>query len=554
MRTFSQDEKLTFTPAAAEKDALRCIYAYPNEYSVGICSLGYQLVWSWLSVRTDVHVARLFTDASEPIMRNPDLIGFCFSWELDYAHILAMLEEQGLSLRSEQRADWEPIVFGGGPVLTANPEPYADFFDVVLLGDGEDLLDAFIQAFQSVRGSSGSRRDRLTALTQVPGVYVPALYEVEYQSLDGPISSISPISDTVPAWVTKQTYRGNKLAVSSVVTQRMAWENIFMVEVVRSCPEMCRFCLASYVTLPFRSASVQDSLLPSIEEGMQLTDRIGLLGASVTQHPHFDELLDFMLRPALEHIRLSIASVRTNTVTEKLAAALAKRGTKSLTVAVESGSDRMRSIVNKKLSSEEIREAVVQAQAGGLEGFKLYGMVGLPGEHMEDVEETVAMMQRLQEAAPHLKLTLGCSTFAHTPFQWYGLSKDGESRLEYLDKEMRRLSVDFRPESYKWSIIQALLSRGDRRLGRLLEQVRLFGDSKGSFRRAFKELRGQLPPLEYYVHRQCAIGEEILPWSHLHGPLPETTLVGTNVAAHSGRTGSRNTYQCGRRAWHSVAS
>lgn len=159
---------------------------------------------------------------------------------------------------------------------------------------------------------------------------------------------------TVPPVVNKQTYRGPALARSTVVTPRMAWESIYMVEVVRSCPEMCRFCLASYASLPFRAPPVGDALIPAIEAGLAVTDRIGLLGASVTQHPQFDELLRFMMDPARSHVRMSIASVRTNTVTQQLASALAARGTRSLTVAVESGSERMRRVVNKKLLQEEI--------------------------------------------------------------------------------------------------------------------------------------------------------------------------------------------------------
>ncbi len=287
-----------------------------------------------------------------------DLLGFSFSWELDYKNILSLLEQTGTPLLASQRPPSAPLVFGGGPVLTANPEPYAAFFDVVLLGDGEDMLRAFCDAYAATGGvvactTPEQRIELLTALAQVPGVYVPQLYTVTYRAVDGPIERIKA-APGVPATVTKQTYRGNKLARSTVVSPRMAWESIYMVEVVRSCPEMCRFCLASYASLPFRAAPVADSLVPAIEEGLAVTDRIGLLGASVTQHPEFDELLEYLLQPARAHVRMSIASVRTNTVTQRLAGALAARGTRSLTVAVESGSARMRRVVNKKLGTEEI--------------------------------------------------------------------------------------------------------------------------------------------------------------------------------------------------------
>jgi radical SAM superfamily enzyme YgiQ (UPF0313 family) len=351
------------------------------------------------------------------------------------------------------------------------------------------------------------------------------LYRVEYN--DGDITSILPIDSNIPATITKQTYRGNTLSVSSVVTEKAAWENIFMVEVVRSCPEMCRFCLASYLTLPFRVADVEGSLIPAIDNGLKVTNRLGLLGASVTQHPEFTELLEHLSQPKYDDIRLSVSSVRTNTVTVQLAETLAKRDSKSLTIAVESGSERVRRIVNKKLETADIFQAASNAKAGGLKALKLYGMAGIPGEDMSDIDETVAMLRSLKKATPGLRLTFGCSTFvpkAHTPFQWFGVNKDAEKRLKSLQKQLTSQGIDFRPESYNWSVIQALISRGDRRLSYILELTRNYGDSIGSYRRAFKELRGKLPELDFYVH-QTWDTDQILPWQHIHGPLPQATLV-----------------------------
>lgn len=517
-------EKLLFTPATPSMDAIPTIFAFPNEYSVGITSLGYQVVWATLAAREDLQVARLFTDVHEAIAA-PELLGFSVSWELDYINILNILESLDIPLRAKERSSEHPLVFGGGPVLTANPEPYADFFDVILLGDGEILLGEFIEAYKTVRDAD--RHTQLRHLATVPGLYVPSLYHVTYDSPDGPVCSIEPIDNDIPATLQKQTYRGNTLSASTVVTEKAAWESIYMVEVVRSCPEMCRFCLASYLTLPFRIADVESSLIPAIARGLQVTNRLGLLGASVTQHPEFDQLLDYLNRPEYDHVRLSLSSVRTNTVTPKLAETLVKHDSRSITIAVESGSDRVRQIINKKLTNDEIIQAGMNARAGGLSNIKLYGMVGLPGEEMEDLEQTVSMMKTLKKAAPGLRLTLGCSTFvpkAHTPFQWFGVNRQAEKRLQFLQKHLRSQGIEFRPESYNWSVIQALLSRGDRRLSHLLELTRHYGDSLGSYRRAFKELRSQLPGLDFYVHENWNL-ERTLPWSHLQGPLPQATLV-----------------------------
>jgi radical SAM superfamily enzyme YgiQ (UPF0313 family) len=519
-----QDETLLFTPVAGSGDALSVVYAFPNDYTIGITSLGYQVVWATLAQRADVTVSRLFTDSREPLPSPIELLGFSLSWELDYGNILTLLETLDIPIRSADRGEEHPLVFGGGPVLTANPEPFADFFDVILLGDGETLVDEFLDAMIRLRTSP--RRERLHHLAQVPGVYVPALYQVTYDAAAGGVLTIQPIAADIPATVQKQTYRGNVLSTSTVVTERAAWENIFMVEVVRSCPEMCRFCLASYLTLPFRTASLESSLMPAIEKGLAVTDRLGLLGASVTQHPEFATLLDYLNRPQFDDVRLSIASVRTNTVNQQLAETLTRHGTRSITIAVESGSERVRDIVNKKLTNDEIVEAAINARAGGLSAMKLYGMAGIPGETMDDLEQTAAMMVQLKKAAAGLRLTLGCSTFvpkAHTPFQWQGVNREAEKRLKYLQKQLRPQGIDFRPESYNWSVIQTLISRGDRRLSHLLERVRHYGDSLGSYRRAFKEMKGTLPPLEFYVHQDWDLHQP-LPWDHLVGPLPKATL------------------------------
>jgi len=350
---------------------------------------------------------------------------------------------------------------------------------------------------------------------------------VTYTDPTGTIEAIHSIESGVPAVVEKQTYRGSVLSASTVVTEKAAWENIYMVEVVRSCPEMCRFCLASYLTLPFRVADIESSLIPAIARGLTVTNRLGLLGASVTQHPEFEALLDYLNQPEFDDVRVSIASVRTNTVTPKLVETLVKHDTKSVTIAVETGSDRLRRVINKKLETDEIIEAAIVAKANGLSHLKLYGMAGIPGEAAEDLDATVQMFKAIKKAAPGLRLSFGCSTFvpkSHTPFQWFGVNPQAEKRLQHLQKHLRPLGVDFRPESYNWSVIQALISRGDRRLSPLLELTRHYGDTLGSYRRAFKELRGKLPELDYYVHANWQPGQT-LPWSHLQGPLPEATLL-----------------------------
>jgi radical SAM superfamily enzyme YgiQ (UPF0313 family) len=514
------------------------VLAFPSTYSVGITSLGYQIVWATLARRGDVDVRRLFTDQGDPPHRCCDLFGLSLSWELDGPVLLELLERQGIPLWSEQRGEGDPIVFGGGPVLTANPEPLAPFLDVVLLGDGESLLPAFLDALQAHRGLP--RAERLRALSRVDGVYVPALYAPRYTS-EGELLGVEPIEPGIPATVAKQTWRGNTLSHSTVITPEAAWPSIHMVEVVRSCPELCRFCLASYLTLPFRTPSLDDGLIPAVETGMAVTRRLGLLGASVTQHPQFAELLSWLDQDRFDDIRLSVSSVRAATVTPQLSGILARRGSRSLTIAIESGSERMRRVVNKKLETGEIFAAIRHASEGGLKGVKLYGMAGLPSEEEADVEATAELLLALKKASPGLRLSLGVSTFvpkAHTPFQWEGVRPEAEKRLKLLAKRLKPKGIELRPESYGWSVIQALISRSDRRLAPVIARVRGRQESLGGWKQTYRSVRDgdadrpagepvslpSPPPWEEVVHSTWQ-GERTLPWDHLEGPLPRETLL-----------------------------
>jgi radical SAM superfamily enzyme YgiQ (UPF0313 family) len=521
-----------------EPGALRAVLAFPSSYSVGITSLGYQVVWATLAQRPDVDVRRLFTDQGDPPHRHIDLFGLSLSWELDGPVLLDLLEQQRIPVWSVQRGDADPIVFGGGPVLTANPEPLAPFFDAVLLGDGELLLPAFIDALQECRGAP--RPERLRHLARVPGVYVPSLYAPRYDT-EGQLLAVEPIEADLPVTIDKQTWRGNTLSHSTVITPEAAWPSIHMVEVVRSCPELCRFCLASYLTLPFRTPSLDDGLIPAVEKGLTSTQRLGLLGASVTQHPQFADLLSWLDQDRFEGTRVSVSSVRAATVTPELGRILAKRGSRSLTIAIESGSERIRDLVNKKLASEEIFAAARHAKDGGLTGLKLYGMVGLPAEEEADVEATAELLLALRKATPGLRLSLGVSTFvpkAHTPFQWEGVRPEAEKRLKLLAKRLKPKGIDLRPESYGWSVIQALLSRSDRRLAPVIAAVRGSQESLGGWKQAYKAVRAgeslprggrelfTLPPppaWQEVVHEGWS-SQRRLPWQHLQGPLPLSTL------------------------------
>ncbi len=485
-----------------------------------------------MAKRKDVDVRRLFTDQSEVMHRKSDLFGISLSWELDGPVLLELLEKQRIPIWNNQRTNKDPIVFGGGPVLTANPEPFAPFLDVVLLGDGEELIPEFINKVSETRDLC--RLERLKELAQIPGIYIPCLYKAIYSN-DGQLISVKPIESGIPFTIKKQTWKGNNLSYSSVITPESVWPNIHMVEMVRSCPELCRFCLASYLTLPFRTASINEGLIPAVEKGLTATKRIGLLGASVTQHPQFYEFLTWLSQDRFEDLRISISSVRASTVNSKMTRILSKRGSNSITIAIESGSERIRAFINKKLSEEEILSAAKYAQEGGLKGMKLYGMVGLPTEEEEDINSTANLLIKLKENTSQLRLKLGVSTFvpkAHTPFQWYGVRPEAKKRLKQLAKQLRPEGIELHPESYGWSIIQALISRSDRRIAPVIASLKGSKNTLGNWKKSYNNIRenkstfesANLPSWDSVIHQDWDLNT-VLPWSHLDSPIKNELLI-----------------------------
>lgn len=501
------------TRQAKENPLFGVSWYFPNTYAVGMSGLGFQLVWWLMEQDPDVVVKRGFTDMEESGADQSELFGFTVSWELDFINILAILEKHGIPMLTADRGAEDPLVFGGGPVLSANPEPFADFFDLILLGDAEAVVPALLDAWKSTRNLK-DRRARLEELATIPGVYVPALYSYTYSSNQGPIESIQTLS-AVPNKIFKQLYvpPQDYIAHTKILSHDTAWGDNFLVEIVRSCPQECRFCLASFLTRPFRPINV-NTIIETIDMGLKHTNNIGLLGPSVTEHPHFDEIAARLSER--DNIHISVASIRADTISDTVLQMLKKLHQKSVTIAIESGSERLRAIMKKNLSEAEIRHAVALIAASGLESVKFYGMVGLPHETQEDLNETVRLMQALKKEHRRLRFVFGVSSFvpkAQTPYQWNGRMKDCKARLEYIRKNLAKVGIEVRPESHNWSDIQAVISRGDRRLTAPLIEVTRAGGGLGAWKKVFRENK-DFPSLDFYAFRDIP-SSEILPWNHL---------------------------------------
>ncbi|MBX9668757.1 MAG: hypothetical protein K2X93_14115, partial [Candidatus Obscuribacterales bacterium] len=300
------DSEIRLVPKPHKSQALISVaWCFPHTYSIGMSGLGFQLIYNLLDNHEDVAVNRVFTDVQERPASDCDLFGFTVSWELDFINVLSVLKKNNIAGLAKERSDSDPIVFGGGPVLSANPEPYAEIFDIVLLGDAEEMIPRLIDAVRLMAGTR-SRAEKLRLLAQCDGVYVPSLYTVEYEN-EGAIRAITPIG-SAPERVRKLLFRApdDYVAHSIILSSDTTWGDTFLIEIARSCPQECRFCLASYLTRPFRTTPV-NTVLEKVDMARQFTGKVGLMGPSITEHPEFDRILDGLMER--EGLQVSVASV-----------------------------------------------------------------------------------------------------------------------------------------------------------------------------------------------------------------------------------------------------
>jgi len=512
--SFFQNEILLADRPCKDSPDINIAWAYPNTYNIGMSGLGFQLIWWLLEQESDVQTIRVFSDCAEAKWQQAELLGFTLSWELDYANILSMLKSASIPLLAAERELDCPLVFGGGPSLTANPEPFADFFDVILLGDAEITIPNLVEGWRSARHLP-TRKARLLHLSKFPGLYVPSLFHYVLDDEKGPITRIEAI-DAATETPSKQAYSApdDYLASSVILTPESSWGDKFLLELTRSCPQECRFCLASYLTRPFRSAKIETALR-RIEHALKFTKRVGIVGPSVTEHPQFPELAEALLK--IPELQISIASIRMDTIDPLILKMLVQLGQKSVTIALESGSERLRQVMKKNLSEAEIWHGMDLIAACGIEQVKFYGIAGLPGETQEDLNETVRLLTAIKKKYKRLRIVFGISSFvpkAQTPFQWNGRDKKAGDKLEFLRKNLAKLGIDVRAESHNWSDVQAYLSRADRRITPVLLELAASTANLGAWKKAFRKKDTNYPSSDFYIYREIP-QTEFLPWSHL---------------------------------------
>lgn len=517
-----KNEKFLYRPAVKLKDAVNMWFCYPFTYICGMSSLGFLSLFRLLDEREDVKIQRIFSDSDDFYFNKAgiELAGFSVSFEMDFLGVFKILEKSKIPLKASERNDNDPLVFAGGPVMTANSEPFADFFDFVILGDGEEVLNEIVDTYKNVRHCS--RKEKLLALSKIKGVYVPSLYTFEYAE-EIEIKNIRPTSKVG----CKHTTDIGCL-FTPILTPDTIFKDTFVIETSRGCPRMCRFCLASFLNLPARYPEVE-RIKEAIDIGVENSNKIALLGALITDHPDFNEICEHILKKREEKdFELSVSSLRVDTISPLVIKTLTECHQKTSTISIEAGTERLRNFINKNLPDEKIFEGVRIARENGLKGMKIYGMIGLPSETDEDIEALIDLMKKLKKENKGFPLTLSLSSFvpkAQTPFQWEKREdiKTLEKKSAYIKKSLAKVGIDCRMTSIKWDFIQAVLSRGDRRLSDYLLKVHEYGGNLGSFTRAYKELKNIMPSLESYGQKERQ-KDDLLPWDIVETGICKETL------------------------------
>jgi radical SAM superfamily enzyme YgiQ (UPF0313 family) len=513
---------------------------YPNTYAVGMSNLGFQTIYQHLNALPDVVCERVFMPDAEDVAeyrrtgtapfslesKRPlsefDFVGFSVTYEGDYINVLRLLRLAGIPLDPAARRPEDPIVCMGGVCAFANPEPLAPFMDFVVVGEGEEVVGEIVAAYRATFGErSWASRDRgelWEGLQGIAGVYLPGRYAVGYHA-DGTVAAVTA-QHGAPDVVRKRRLGDvNAFQTLSLLrTPNAEYGHLALLEVGKGCGRGCRFCLEGEIYRPVRHRSL-DALRETVREIAKHEKRVGLVGACVSDYPWIGDLVRVIQEEGLE---LSISSLRADSLTEDLVAGLKQGGHRTLTIAPEAGTERLRRVIRKNISDEQLYAACDLVRRYGIPNLKCYFMIGQPGETDEDIQAIPDLAARLmarlrvpsRDGEPFGRLTLSISSFVPkpwTPFQWAPFDDVAalETKLRTIKGGVRRLgNVRVLHENPREAYLQAMLARGDRRVGPFLVAA---AELDGDWRTALRQWDGDP---DFYTIRARRL-DETFPWDHL---------------------------------------
>ena len=550
---------------------IRFAMCFPDVYEIGMSNLGMMILYNMFNEREDVWCERVFSpwmdldkimreehiplfalESQEPV-KEFDFLGITLGYEMCYTNVLQILNLSHISLLAKDRKEDDPIVIGGG-ACAYNPEPIAEFFDMFYIGEGETVYDALFDVYKATKAAGGSRKDFLFAASQIPGIYVPSLYNVSYKE-DGTIASFTPVKEGIPEKVCKQLitditkdYRAIKAPVVPFIK---ATQDRVTLEIQRGCIRGCRFCQAGMIYRPTRERDVEE-LKASAREMLQNTghEEISLSSLSSSDYSELKELVNFLIEEFHGNaVNISLPSLRIDAFALDVMSKVQDVKKSSLTFAPEAGSQRLRNVINKGLTEEMILHGAGEAFKGGWNQVKLYFMLGLPTETEEDMKGIAHLAQKIAETyyeevpkeqrKGKVQVNVSTSFFVpkpFTPFQWAGMYREEDfvEKAKVVKSEIRA-QVNQRSIRYSWhepdvTILEGFLARGDRRCAQVIlkayEKGAIYDAWSESFdyniwKEAFAETNTDI---DFYTLRERST-DEILPWDFIDAGVTKKFLI-----------------------------